>query len=357
MKLKMEIASKTDAAEIVAFGNYYRGEERTPEQWLWEFRGMNGDSSVFGLLKEDGKIVGTCGMIPIYLWAGDRRVLSAKMESGLIDPRYRGTTTFQNLVKFTESDGLRKGVCVMWGFTHKDRANQRWGFRAYPHIMYTILGVLNLRSAFTEQLVNEKHGLWSKLRRLGAYILLWAYGSILRIKISGEPAGFSITDRLLQPSDITKLYERLRKKYPEMVHIDLNETYLRWRVYDHPFLKYDPYFLYEGQTLRAYAFVNRHETGRAYISDLTFDSAAVGKILLRKILRDMKEKGVGVVAFHGNEVNPVGRQIFRLLRLHGFLRFAWIHMVVRNLSFHREDLIFSEKNWYMNGLSTEGYEI
>ena len=137
----------------------------------------------------------------------------------------------------------------------------------------------------------------------------------------------------------------------------MDENYLRWRVYDHPFFKYEPYFLYEGQTLKAYAFINRHESGRAYISDLTFESATEGRILLQRILRDMKDKGVGIVAFHGNETNPAINKIFQLLRRHGFLKLAWIHMVIRNLNSDQEDLIFNEKNWYMNGLSTEGYEI
>ena len=80
----------SDINEVVSFYNTLEGDNRTTEQWVWEYKGSYHDLFVFTVAEDDGRIVGTQGMIPIYLNIKGERYLSGKSENSLLNPAYRG---------------------------------------------------------------------------------------------------------------------------------------------------------------------------------------------------------------------------------------------------------------------------
>ncbi len=119
--------------------------------------------------------------------------------------------------------------------------------------------------------------------------MLWLYGSIPRTTLSSQKSEYLITSEPLSQTDLDDFYTRLRSRYPDMIHIDLDYQYLKWRVHDHPFFSYKCYYAYDGRDLVAYAFVNVGAV-RAYLTDFNFEHMAAGEFLLSLIMNDLKEK-------------------------------------------------------------------
>ena len=90
----------SDINEAISIHNVAYGDKRTPEQWIWEYKSNYPDLFVFTVIEDDGRIVGTQGMIPIYINIKGKRYLSGKSENSLLNPEYRGGTLFQELYEF-----------------------------------------------------------------------------------------------------------------------------------------------------------------------------------------------------------------------------------------------------------------
>jgi len=60
----------------------------------------------------------------------------------------------------------------------------------------------------------------------------------------------------------------------------------------------------------------------------------------------------------GNTQNPLMMTNFNLLRNCGFIRRRiHEHVSLKNISYEDEEYLFDIKNWYIDGLWTEGYTI
>lgn len=357
MDLEIREVAASDVKEIVSFHNVAWGDSRKPEHWIWEFMGNYPDSFVFTIIKDREQVVGTQGMIPIYIYMRGKRLLSGKSESTLLHPEYRGRGLFQNLYEFAISLCKDRGMQCIWGYTTAIKAFRKAGFHTYEHAMYSSISILNLWRALP----------WIREQNIGAakkmivFLMsfpFWFYSSMLRATCRFSDRGLVVRERLTDQRDLGSLYERLRSRYPNQIDIDLDERYLQWRIYNHPIFQYRTYFVYEGELLRAYAFVNTHDKRMAYLTDFTFESVEAGKPLLERILSEMCAEGIGAVMFFGNRTNLVISQAFKLLQRLGFVQIpSPSHFVLRNLSSEDEESLFDVANWYMNGLWTEGYRM
>jgi len=360
MDLRTKEATIADAEEIVSFHNAAYGDSQKPEHWMWEYRGHYPNLSVFAVITDAERIIATQGMIPVYINVGGRRVLSGKSENTLSNPDYRGKGVFQGLYEFAVSMCKLKGMQCVWGFSSSDKALnvlRKCQFRIYERMMYTAISITSLRYAPSEILEQGKAGLKERVLRFVGFSLLWLYASLFRVTCRVPDKGFLVREDLVRQQDLDDLYQHFRQVYPGLIHVDLNAEYLHWRVYGHPIFKYKTYFVYEGDVLRAYAFVNAHNRRHAYLTDFTFESVSAGKVLIQRVLRDMRAEDVGVVTFFGNQSNPAAKKTFELLRKFGFVKRGWTYFVLRNISFEDERSLFDPTHWYMNGLWTEGYEM
>jgi GNAT superfamily N-acetyltransferase len=357
MELEIREAAASDIDEIVSFHNAALGDSQKPEHWTWEFGESYPDSSVFTIIRAQGQVVATQGMIPVYIYARGKRLLSGKSESTLVHPAYRGRGLFQNVYQFAVSRCQDRGMQFIWGFTAAVGAFKRVGFRTYGHAVYSSISILNLWGALNW--VREQNiGAMKKMITFLMSFPFLIYSSLLRATCRFPDKGLVIREGLAHQKDLESLYGRLRERNPDLIHIHLDERYLRWRIYNHPIFKYRTYFVYEGDLLKAYAFVNMHDNRMAYLTDLTFESLGAGKFLLQSILREMNTAGTGAVMFFGNKAHNGISRTFKLLRRFGFMHIeAPVQFVLRNLSVDDEESLFDITNWYMNGLWTEGFQI
>jgi len=362
-KVKIREFRSSDINEILAFRKTHLGDNRTPEQWAWEFMSSYPDLSAVVLLEDEGSISGIAGRIPIYINIGGKRYLSSKGEGSLLHPKYRGGGWFQKLVEFATDLCKEKGSSCMWGYIPAGLAVKVWrdklGYTIYENTMYESVLILNLRSTLS--------GFLKSQRRTGKKIILslltlfnYAYSFMYRLYPMPvrkyRYINFSIERKLKSTNDLDMLYARLRGKYPNLIHIDQDAKYLEWRIFNNPHIKYDTYFLYSDSLLRGYCYVGMRDNTRAFLTDFTFETATAGAFLLQNILKNLRHRKVGYVYFLGNIRNSLMMTTFNLLRRFGFLKrraYGYI-FELKNLSYDDENQLYDIKNWYVGGLWTEG---
>lgn len=355
MDVLMKEAELQDVDEIVAFHNAVYGDNRKPEHWMWEYKGNDPSLSVFTVIKDGERIVATQGMMPYYIKIQGERFLFAKSENTLLRPEYRGGPLFRDFYDYVVSRCQAKGMECIWGYTPAVKAFRRAGVRVYEDVMYDSISILSLKHVLARVRDNNVSAA-KRVTKLLKTVALWAYSSILRRTHRISDTGFSVKEHLANERDLENLYLRLRTCYPSLIHIDLDEKYLRWRVYGHPIFKYKTYFVYEGELLRAYAIVNIHNRDQAYLTDFTLETVNAGEFLLKQLLDQLCADDIGYVSFFGNVRNPTIKRTFHLLSRFGFVgRPTDMNFGLRNITFYDESTLFEVENWYMNGLWTEGY--
>lgn len=355
MDVLMKESELQDVDEIVAFHNAAYGDNRKLEHWMWEYKGNDPSLSVFTVIKNGERIVATQGMMPYYIKVQGKRFLFAKSENTLLHPKYRGGTLFQDFYDYAASLCLSRGMQCIWGYTPAVKALRRFGFRVYEDVMYDSISTLSLKRVLARVSDNNVRTAKRVIKSIKV-IALWVFSSIFRSTRRISDKGLSIKECLANKRDLENLYQRLRTYHPSLIHIDLDEKYLGWRICGHPIFKYKTYFVYEGDLLRAYAIVNTYNRDRAYLTDFTLETVNAGEFLLKQLLHQLCADDIGYISFLGNVRNPTIKRTFQLLRRFGFVRRpTGMNFVLRNLTFDDESTLFEVENWYMNGLWTEGY--
>jgi hypothetical protein len=354
MPIRMKEIEDSEIDGLVSFRNLSYGDKRTQKQWLWEYKGNYPDLAVFTILKDDDKIVGSQGMIPIYLCIKGETWLSGKSESSLLDPNYRGGERFKELYDLAISlCQTRKMVCV-WGFTSAVKVlRHKLNFSVYEDVIYKSMLILK-----PLEFVSSTKSKMNTLKMSCGTMLLYLYSSIRGFAykhLKRSQKTVSIEEKPKSISDIDELYERLRIKYANVIYIRQDEKYVAWRVFNNPNVKYMPFFAYKNGVLGAYCYVALTNNKEAYLSDLTFDDHETGNFLLRTILDLIHERDVNVVYFIGNIQNPLIGTTFNLLSKYGFVKRKHTPFVLKNISYTNEEYLYNVKNWYINGLWTEGY--
>jgi len=363
-RLQMTEIKDSDVNAVISLQNHYYSPKRTSKQWIWEYKSNYPDLFVFTIIKHANRVVGTQGMIPIYINIKGRVYLSGKSENSLLDLKYRGRGLFTELYDFALSLCKAKKMCCVWGLTGEKSAIKvlrKLGFSIYENVMHNSVLILSPRKFISSQILKSRHGVARKIAESLLVMFLFLYSSARRFsyrylkRTTKTPREFSIEQKVRSVSDLGRLYERLRQNYADLIHIEQDEKYVTWRIFNNPNIEYTTYFVYEDNLLRAYCYVSSKKN--AYLSDLTFEDYDAGDFLLRTVLNLLCERKSNMVGFMGNVKNPLAADIFNLLKKHGFVKIRESAFVLRNMSHEHEQCLYDIKNWYLNGLCTEGYEM
>ncbi len=385
MKKNLEIrdVKSSEVKDIIAFHNATHGDNRRPEHWAWEYRGNYPESYVFGIIKdkEKDRLVGTQGMIPIYINIGGDRYFSGKSENSLLDPNYRGGTLFQDLYEYTVNKCKEKKMCCIWGYTSAGRVwRKKLKFEVYAESLGEAKIILNFGATIFDSIQSKIKNVLKAIRNKQTTVgkIIEGIFHALSGKLKQTPKSksesisknktltnkedslkgqFKIVQKLRSYQDLNSLYKRLRKTYPNLIHIDQDKKYVQWRIFDNPVVKYDTDFVYEGNILRAYCYINTTKRRCGYISDLTFETPDAGDFLIENLISKLRSKKIAYVTFFGNMDNPLIDSVFELLKTYGArIQISNQFFVLRNLSYNDKTVLFDIKNWYLNALWSEGYD-
>ncbi|MCJ7631272.1 GNAT family N-acetyltransferase [Candidatus Bathyarchaeota archaeon] len=358
MRLRISEIEDFEVDEAVSLHNTEYRTERTSKQWLWEYRGNYPEFSVFAVIKDDKRIIGTQGMIPIYLNGDGRKLLTGKSENTLLDREYRGRGLAKQLYSFALSKCKEKGMYCIWGFTDRPDAVgllSRLGFACYNNVACTVTLVLNIRKLIPSILASKA----SVSRRIARSLLslpLYLYSRLPVSHPRRTSRQFLIRQHLKAARDVEDLYERLRKKHPDLIHIEQDAKYISWRVLSNPNFRYLTYFIYERDALRAYCYVSLADPQRNCISDLIFEDFESGDLLLGTVLASFRKRQIASIAFLGNVRNSLIASVFCLLKKHRFVKHGQLSFILKTLSEQPRQSFLNIDNWCLSGLWTEGYK-
>lgn len=360
--VKIREINRSNIAEVkaaVSFHNAAYGTKRTSEQWFWEYEGNVPNRSVFTIIEDEDGIGATQGMIPIYLNINGQKYLSGKSENTLLSPKHRGGSLSQELYEFALSLCKSNNMSFVWGFTPAEKVwKKKFGFSTYNTMFFSIL-ILNPFRFLS--VMKSKLSPLKSIVMLPLILLTYIYSFTLRyyqIFSNNSPfKRFSIEEKPRSIDDLKLLYDRLRGKYPNLIHIDQDENYLNWRIVCNPnIICKKNYFVYEDNILKGYCYITSSNTTTAFITDLTFETREAGSYLLNEILKTLNSGKISHLIFLGNQQNRLIANVFALLTKFGFLRKRTAPFVFRNISGKDDSNLYDIENWYLNGLWTEGYE-
>jgi len=359
---KIRHIKETDIDNVLALHNQIYCDNRRQDHWLWEYKGNYPDFYVFMVIEDDGKIVGSQGMIPIYLQWKKKVHLTGKSENSLLNPKYRGGTWFVDLYDSAIKACKQKGMSCIWGFTPVGKVwRHKLGFSVHDDAMYEAITVMNIKRAlgfFTNKKDSVHKKIFAFFTVLGVYLYSIASRFFFRLRTRGSKNEFNLQHTLRSPNGITELFARLEKKTPGLIYINQNEKYLQWRLFNNPIGNYKTFYIYRNSLLEAYAHVNNDEKNVLFLTDFTYVNTKAGIFLMKKIFEESVNSDIGCLYFLGNQKNPLIIDKFHLLRKCGFIRRkSRLSFVVKDIKNMETDHLYDIKNWYLNGLWTEGYTI
>jgi len=335
---------------------------RTPSDWIWEYKCCFPSLSVFTVVRDRGRIVGTQGMLPIYLSIGGKKHLTGKSENTLLEKSYRGRGLFRDLYSHAITACKERGMCCVWGFTSAPAATSalrnKLGFSIYDKVIQTY-GLLLAPTLPPEIKRLKRSGLvYATLQAVAlvSYLYCFVCRRLLSPKRDMTHDKFVIEEKIRSADDIGELYERLRLQHPDMIHITQDAPYIAWRITNNPNIKYRTYLLFEGKLLRAYCYLNVDKERVARLTDFTAEDKTSAAVLAGYVINVLSAQKVGFLLFMGNMRNPLIHDIVHLLKRYGFLKLPVLktNFVLNNLSC--EEPLYDVSKWYMNGLWTEGYQ-
>jgi len=357
--LELSSARDEDAPELVAFHNRMFEAHRTPDFWYWKYRDHVPGKSVYVVARSDGNVVGTQGMIPIRLRLAERVELTGKSENSLVDTEFRGRGLWNRMYREALAQCRDRGMTAVWGFTPVESARRglaRLGFAVHD-VLVQAVAILNpgpmLKVIWSSQ--------ESTLGRLGATFATpgaWCWSRFSRrgpkddIKCGRGPFPAGVT-----ANEIAGLYEQIGRDSPDLVHLDMNEEYLRWRVLEHPRFFHELWHARRDGKLVAVALVNGSHSLRPAILDLAFVEQRGAAGLLAWMIDEYSARGAGAITLWANRTNPYGKMLLAAARRLGFFcRPARSSFVVKDIADSGKPRT-DPGRWLLSALWFEGYAV
>jgi len=244
----------------------------------------------------------------------------------------------------------------LWGFTSILKAFEKVNYKTYDDAMKMAFLPLKFL-ANPRELLKSKSKVKSFLYRSGLFC-----GRIYSIicKCIGTQHSksrknkYEISNNLKSPNDVNDLYESLKEKHPNLIHIHQSKNYINWRIHNNPSKKIKTLFVYSNHSLVGYAYI-RFGNRVASLIDITFIELEAGFLLMKLILNALNTKAIDLVTYTGNIKNDVNLTVFKLLKSFGFLTIdSPTDFIIQNLNYPDEDILYNIKNWYINGIWHEG---
>ncbi len=345
-----------DAAQNVEVIDYLKnvlGHPVNEQIWNWEFNTNN--NTVFTLLKDDKKIIATQSMLPIKLNIGDDIYSTAKSETSYLEAGYRGKKLFEKLYEFAIENIVKKGSVVVWGFTPAVKAwRNNFQFNVHEGLVKYIEIQTKYYSFSTAQ-KNSNSFLSVLIKYVGKNCLTLISKTKLLINLS-KAKTINVYDELVNKNDLLYFYKSLREENKKLINIEMNEAYFDWRITKNPAIKYSTKFFYESNKIVGYT-VYAINNDRLMIADLTYKNTIALKHII-KYLSNIKGEFTRLY-YWGNDSCHLNNNIFSAFEKIGGKRKEDKSRNFIYKTFNNQNLnsLTDLKNWYINGLWTEGFYI
>lgn len=359
-----------DEAEICnEFHNRVYTKNRTIRQWQWEFEGNNygKQPTPYAVVDDNGKIVGTQAFVPIRMIDKDGVYWTAKSEETLVDPDYRGKRLFEEMYALLFDYAREHQFAYIWGFTPATKAFVRLGFTT-PGKTEQIFMPFSSRSipVMMSKTYGTKPGIADMLKVAAARSGCVVAQTVSSLKVAAR------SKRAIRNLDIRTMSEpdqqagELCRSFVDKwggTTVYRDADYLRWRLFENPYVKSVVRALYANQRLLGYTAFTLGDDGMGYLVDLmvTGDESDYAvedmiKTLLLEGVRGTRSMGAtGVRGWHVNN-HPFDRLVCRVAKEIGFYHIKRGHTTVIYSceAGTQRDSCGRFDDWYVSRVFTEG---
>lgn len=360
MSIEFELIDKSaDLEEIINFLNTLRDYPMTKESWDWEFNYLS-QSTVLASARDNNNLIGTLFVMPIEINLFGEVILSGKLENGYFKPEYRGKKIFNNLFYFVSKISNDKKMTFFWGITWASKVFTRLEFQAFEECIKSFrlqIGVPDLgyfRANSTGRIKPAARYIFYFIK----YCLFFFKKKyiITRFKYSSIKNKYERYNKLKSVSDIQNLYSKLRLSYKNFIHLDMNGNYMQWRISNNPNLNYLCGYFYKENSLNGYYMVSIKDD-YAFASDFTYISHETSIVMLIDLLEHLSKLKIKFLTYYGNITNELNKNTFKLFKRFGHekMKETAVPFIFKESTGLNNPNLFSAKNWYINGLWTEGY--
>lgn len=340
--VKYRLANENDYENINNFHNRVYQENRSMEQFLWEFHNGAFGKSIYVIAEDGNKVVGTNCVIPIVVTnANNDKILTGKSEDTLVDPDYRGQGIFNHIYDFLFEQCKQAGVQAIWGYTSAKKSFEKVGFSVpFDHQQGLIVNHVLESYQFLSSL-NNKNKLKEKFQILGLCLfskLKHLFGSLSNIKTA-----YTLVENQAITDQVESLLRNSNMNDNELFYILQNKEFQQWRIYDNPnYYKVHTYGAYDkSNKLVALIVLNSHANKVAYIVQSTFDNSLTEEEkvqILKHAISRVFSLGISIIRswlFDTNEQSKREAEIYakaNFVVLNKGIGFVWKKLDNNNLN-------------------------
>lgn len=361
--VKISLLNNAYKNAAILFTNQYSNKVRTLQEWEWEFESYDSNSQIYVFGEKNGDVIGTQALLPISIIINNMTILSAKSEETLVHPKFRGKNVFDNMYDLAFTEANLNKIQLIWGFTDAKKPFSKVGFHVFDKGLNTFIFVLSVFKAVKQiNIKKNEHKLKAILKRIFFLIVFFInkYANLTRYKPSIRRINYDIKiiDEFNEETD--KLCQEISECFPELVTVDRNKVYMKWRITDNPHYLHKILGLYHKGDLVGYAVLARADESLELIMvDLIIrpDHIKYGAtILLQNIKKFAKEKELGYISFKFMPCSNIyATQIFKKIKTTGFFKsIGVLPFILKSLDDSINEKVINYNKWYITGIMTEG---
>ncbi len=357
MSIKIiQIDLSTEDLSLIDFLNINVNDNIRHHTFKWQYTEAPHDV-IFFMVKDDDKIISTASFIPYSLLFDKEFFLTAKGESFFLDPDYRSTPIFPAVYKKGLIECEKKNMSVVWGFSpiYKFFLGKTL-FHVYGDIMFDFRAIVGMKKlsdfSFDSQIILRypKH--------LASFLisgfLHWKSKMISRYK--SKINEYSVKEKLPDTSLINDLFAKI-PGVENIVRLDMDNSFLEWRVYNNPNLIYKTHFFFKNNVLEGFYFYSINEKKLCVqLVEFVFINNNTGNVMACHLINKMKKEKASFLEYFGNIKNKVNLMAFSILQKHVFGKIYLNKGMDFIQKITPETKNFPIENWYINGLWTQGYD-
>jgi len=366
-----------DEEGINALYRRLTGRTRGPRRFAWEWlQQPTGEPCIWVIRDDDtGEIVGQHCLMPLELsWFG-QRVLIGKTENTMMHPRYRGTGAYFPFERrFIERDLDDRFAMLMttWAGGAPGRIRAKLGYCRLGRWAELLRFADRTQARRTLGAAVDKAfgGRTRALARRGLPLATPVIAGLSRRRRAvGSRPDLSIHSHLDGVSDeLDAFWDRNRAHYG--ITIWRSSRYLRWRLFDNPWVEVELWLARRGPELMGYAVIQRLDDGAVRLIDVLVEGNDPARLttLLATLSDALLVQGTTLI--RAGVLGPSQHLEGSLVRA-GFLRLelprvvrrprprirwrtgAPVMLQVRDTALDR-DTAMDPRNWYFTVLFTEG---
>lgn len=343
----------SDQEKIVKFLDEHLPFQYSQNSFLWEY---GNPKSVFGYLKNtEEEVLGAQGMIYVELNSAGQIIQTAKSETSYLSSKTKGKGLFKKLYLAIVEETFDTSISMIWGLTQLGTLWNKLGFETKNQCI--CVHSLSI-SAKKKYYLNEQEA-DSRLKKFMRYSKATLDSWKTNKKASNarkldQLNAFLLRQEPLAWGDIQVFFEKLRKKHPKMIHIEMNRAFFEYRIEKNPYLEYTCRYLYNAQNEMEGFYIYSVKNDVVNLVEFSALELNTKKVLLGEAVKEAKEIKAKRLNFFGNRLNAEINETFQLFKAWGSSSYdTEMHIVQRNKDKTKMD--FSQL--YMNGLWTEGVNL